>query len=130
MTQLIVEISNKQKADLVVELLSSLDFVDNVIVTGEEPGFTQAYLLPHVSPERRQMLEEEAAFEAMLTALLAQYAGEFVAIHQQQVVDHDPDELTLFDRICRNYPDEVVLIRPVLATLEPPLNFRSPRLIR
>ena len=75
------------------------------------------------------MLHVEAAFEAMLTALLAQYAGEFVAIHQQQVVDHDPDELTLFDRICRDYPDEVVLIRPVLATSEPPLNFRSPRRI-
>ena len=129
MTHLIVEISNKQKADLVVELLTSLDFVDNVIVTHEEAGFTQEHLLPHVSPERRQMLQEEAAFEAMLTALLAQYAGEFVAIHQQQVVDHDPDELTLFDRICRDYPDEVVLIRPVLATLEPPLNFRSPRRI-
>ena len=41
MTQLIVEISNKQKADLVVELLTSLDFVDNVIVTHEEAGFTQ-----------------------------------------------------------------------------------------
>jgi len=129
MTHLIVEISNKQKADLVVELLSSLDFVDNITVTHEEAGFTQAYLLPHVSPDRRRMLQEEAAFEAMQQTLLAQYAGEFVAIHQQQVVDHDPDELTLFDRICHDYPDEVVLIRPVLATLEPPLIFRSPRLI-
>lgn len=129
MTQLIVEISNQQKADLVVELLSSLDFVDHITVTQVENGFTQAYLKLHVSPDRAQMLQEEAAFEAMQQDLLANYAGEFVAIRQQQVVDHDPDELALFERICHVYPDEVVLIRPVLATLEPPLFFRSPRLI-
>lgn len=130
MTQLAIQVSDVQKAALLVELLSSLDFVEEIMINDEDSGFDQSYLMPHTSSERMQMLKEEAAFDAMRSELLNQYREEFVAIYQQQVIDHDPDELALVERICESYPDETVLIRQVLETPEPPLVFRSPRFSR
>jgi hypothetical protein len=80
-------------------------------------------------PQREAMLREEAAFEQKRVALWQQYANQFVAMHQAEVVDHDADEETLIARIEAAYPDKVVLIRQVLEKPEPPLVFRSPRLL-
>ena len=56
--------------------------------------------------------------------LRAQYATEYVAIHQRQVVDHDPDENALFDRMQRQFPGIAVLItsgagRPLIRVRHP-----------
>jgi len=40
----------------------------------------------------------------------AQYAGEFVAIHNQQVVDHDRDEESLRKRIRARYGKTAILL--------------------
>ena len=40
------------------------------------------------------------------------YAGEFVAIHQRQVVDHDRDEQVLRQRIRAQYGKQPVLVAP------------------
>ncbi len=42
----------------------------------------------------------------------AGYAGEYIAIHNRQVVDHDPDEETLRQRIRTRYGKTAVLITP------------------
>jgi len=42
----------------------------------------------------------------------AQYAGEFVAIHNQQVVDHDRDEESLRKRIRAKYGKTAILLTP------------------
>jgi len=73
MTQLAIQVSDAQKAALLVELLSSLDFVEEIMINDEHSGFDQSYLMPHTSPERVQMLKEEAAFDTMRSELLAQY---------------------------------------------------------
>jgi hypothetical protein len=130
MTQLAVQVSDAQKAALLIELLSALDFVDGVTITNESNGVEEAYPRPYCSPQRAQMLQEEAAFDAMLPELLRHYPNEFVAVVQQQVVDHDHDEVALAKRVHERYPDPVILIRPVLDQPEPPLIFRSPRFIR
>jgi hypothetical protein len=83
----------------------------------------------HAHPQREAMLGEEAAFEQQRAALWQQYANQFVALHQAEVVDHDTDEDALIARIESAYPGKIVLIRQVLNKLEPPLVFRSPRLI-
>lgn len=44
--------------------------------------------------------------------LRAQYAGEFVAVHNQQVVDHDRDEERLRKRIRARYGKTAVLLTP------------------
>ena len=75
------------------------------------------------------MTREEAAYRAMHTDLTARYAGEYVAIYQGQLIDHDRDELALLRRLDAQYPNEVVLMKQVRPLPEPELRFRSPRLV-
>lgn len=42
----------------------------------------------------------------------ASYAGEFVAVHHREVVDHDPDEEALRQRIRARFGKLAVLIAP------------------
>ncbi|MFZ0547071.1 MAG: DUF5678 domain-containing protein [Candidatus Promineifilaceae bacterium] len=80
--------------------------------------------------DQAQMVQEVQAYVAMHAELLRKYAGEYVAIHNGNLVDHDEDLLALLERREKRYPDEVVMIRQVLAEPDPILHFRSPRLIR
>ena len=49
----------------------------------------------------------------MQVDLVAQYLGEYVALHQGQVVDHDPDSVCLEQRVAEKSGDVAVLIAPV-----------------
>lgn len=83
-----------------------------------------------VHPKREQMEAEQAAFEEMRPALQARYRGEFVAIHEGKMVDHDNDEVNLLKRVQAQFPDQLVLIREVTEEPLPMLHFRSPRFVR
>jgi hypothetical protein len=130
MTQLAVQVSDEHKAALLIELLYALDFFDAVTITHESNGMEESYPMPYHSSQRAQMLQEEATFDAILPELLCRYPNEFVAMYQQQVVDHDHDEIALAERVHERYSDAVILIRPVLDQPESPLVFRSPRFVR
>lgn len=65
---------------------------------------------PVTDPKRE--LEKEA-FRRLHPDLKRQYPGEFVAIHNENLIDHDTDRAALLKRIEKQYPDEFVLIRPV-----------------
>ncbi len=54
------------------------------------------------------------AFEKFLPQLLESNRGHFVAIADGKVVDRDPDELRLVERICRERPGQRVLVQRVL----------------
>jgi hypothetical protein len=56
---------------------------------------------------------EAEAFRRLHPTLWQNYAGEYVAIFQEQLVDHGPDLTALFKRIEERYPDNFVLVRPV-----------------
>lgn len=84
----------------------------------------------YVHPDRAAMQRESAAFHALITELQASYAGQFVAIHQGKVIDHDIDPVALVKRINRDYSDQVVLIKQVTRQPAETLRFRSPRLTR
>ena len=90
------------------------------------------YVSPFASAgeEGAKLHKETVAYEAMHTQLLAQYAGEYVAIFNGQLVDHDTDELALLLRIDAEYPDEVVLMKQVLSSPMREFFVRSPRLER
>ncbi len=75
------------------------------------------------------MQREIAAFRQLHAALLKRYRGEYVAIYQGQLIDHDSDQLALLDRIEKAYPNDFVLIRPVQEQPEREFYFRSPRYI-
>lgn len=81
--------------------------------------------LPEESMER-----ERSAFLVLHDQLKKRYLGQYVAIFDQQVVDHDAELKLLYQRIRQKYPDEFVLIRRVEANPEPVYHFRSPRFVR
>jgi len=72
-----------------------------------------------------QKLETEArAFERMHPQLVEQYLGQFVAVHDGQVVDADVDFEALFLRLQKRFGDIPVLIR--LVGVKPILELRAP----
>lgn len=82
----------------------------------------------HINPKRPLMQQQVAAFDAMREKLLAQFAGEFVALKEGRVVDHDTDQLALAERVSQQHATEVVLIKQVLPDSPSVLHFRSPRM--
>ncbi|MCP4427344.1 MAG: hypothetical protein GY803_22890 [Chloroflexi bacterium] len=101
--------------------------VDDVLETAIT--LAEATLVP-AADEEADMAQEEDAYEKMHTKLIARYTGEYVAIHQGRLIDHDRDELALLGRLDDQYPNEVVLMKQVRPLPEPELRFRSPRLVR
>ena len=63
--------------------------------------------LAGATPEEAAMEREEEAYQAMHAELLADHIGQYVAIHQGQLIDHDPSELALLlrHRVNTNYPE-------------------------
>jgi hypothetical protein len=78
----------------------------------------------------KAMAQEIQAYQRLHPQLFPQYAGQYVAIYQGQLVDADVDEQALFARIAHHYPTQIVLLRRVTATPEPPeLRVFSPRFV-
>lgn len=80
-------------------------------------------------PQREKMAREQRAFEMMYLDLVKQFEGQFVAVHNGEVVDHDIDPIALLRRRRQNYPNDVVLITQVLPKSQRILCFRSPRFV-
>lgn len=77
--------------------------------------------------EDEALVREREAFTALHPTLLAQYPGEYVAVHHGVLVDHDKDGLTLSLRIHQRFPDEFVWIAPLKAQVLEEWIVRSPR---
>lgn len=60
---------------------------------------------------REQMLREIESFKLMHKQLVQDCLGQYVAIFQGKLVDHDSDPVALLQRIKQQYPDQVVLRR-------------------
>ena len=82
--------------------------------------------IDHKPNPEKQMAQEEKAYQAMHQQLIANYTGEYVAIYQGKLIDHDANEIALLQRLDANYPHDVVLMRQVLPQPEPELRIRSP----
>lgn len=79
--------------------------------------------------ERLELIErEQAAYEAQHSRLLETYAGQYIAMWQGQVVDHDADRTALGRRVRARYGDEPILITPVHREARQTMVVRSPRL--
>ena len=83
----------------------------------------------HVRVEAQKAMEQEVeAFKKMHSQLMASIPGEYAAIYQGQLIDHDPDMLELLRRIESHYPGQPVLIRQVQAEPDTTIYVRSPRI--
>jgi len=96
---------------------------------GDSPASLVAEIIRRFLREeaRRKMQREIEAFTAMHPELWKRYPNAYVAVYQGQVVDHDVNQLDLYQRIEEKYPHDVVLIRQVLPEVERVYNLRSPR---
>ncbi len=65
--------------------------------------------------QQEKLDQEIAAYTALHPHLLTTYPGQWVAIHNQNVVDHDVDGAVLYRRIRIKYGRTSVLIRQIKA---------------
>jgi Family of unknown function (DUF5678) len=63
--------------------------------------------------QQEKLTSEIAAYESFHTELKQKYLGQWVAIHNQQLVDHDVDRVSLYRRIRQQYGKTSVLLRQV-----------------
>ena len=75
------------------------------------------------------MLREEVAFRKLHPSLYKQYAGEYVAIYNEQLIDSDSDQVALYRRIRKQHTGQFIWIAPVKENPDEVLVFRSPRLL-
>jgi post-segregation antitoxin (ccd killing protein) len=80
----------------------------------------------YLRSEARHAMEQEAeAFRRLHPDLRATIPGQYAAIYQGQLVDHDVDQLALFQRIEARFGGLPVLIRQVRPEIEQTINVLS-----
>lgn len=88
-------------------------------------------LRAYLAQRRHEKIRAEMqTFEHQRDALLAQYRGEYVAMHEGQVIDHDRDLRTLYLRVFARLGHVPVLLKQVTDEAQQELVFRSPRFLR
>jgi hypothetical protein len=75
--------------------------------------------------DRRKIEREQGWWLNLSLSERAKYEGEFVAVHNQELVDHDIDQNALYRRIRERYGNTAVLIMPAEGPRE--IVTRSPR---
>lgn len=99
-------------------------------VRSVEPAvLAQRAIRSFLHAEAKRVIQQEAeAFERLHPELLERMPGDFVAIHQGQLVDHGADQLALFLRVEATYGGQPVLIRQVRSEVEQTITVYSPRI--
>ncbi len=77
---------------------------------------------------RQKLRREQQAFEQQKTELLTKYFGEYVAMHEGKVIDHDRDLRVFNSRVFKRLGRTTVLHKKVMDEPERDIMFRSPRL--
>lgn len=105
------------------------DVLADSIVLDDQPVDLES-LYPGVSTEKAQvMAREENAFRQLHAQLKQQVPGQFVAIYNGNLFDHDQEFAVLLKRVRQQLPDKFVWISPVKDEPEEMFHFRSPRLV-
>ena len=84
----------------------------------------------NVSADGQTLDAEQEAWFARPSAERKRYAGEYVAVHGGEVVDHDPDQRALYLRVLARYGHQPVLIVRADWNTTPEFTIHSPRLER
>jgi hypothetical protein len=77
--------------------------------------------------ERQKIEGEQEWWLNLPLSERAKYQGEFIAVHNQELVDHDKDDAVLYKRIRTKYGKTPVLIMPAEGPRE--IRIYSPRLV-
>ncbi len=77
---------------------------------------------------RRKIEDEQSWWLNLPLSERAKYEGQFVAIHDKGLIDHDQDETALFQRIRAKYGNTAILVMPAEGPRE--IRILSPRLVQ
>lgn len=80
--------------------------------------------------KERKIDQEMEAYRAMHAELKRRFLGQYVAVHDGKLVDHDTDRGALSRRVRQEYGNVAVLITPVEEEPEREFTILSPRLER
>lgn len=80
--------------------------------------------------EREQLRAERRAFDSQKEELLVKYRGDYVAVHEGNVIDHDPNLRALHLRVFAKLGHTPVLLKRVTDEPDRVLVFRSPKIVR
>lgn len=75
----------------------------------------------------RKIAREEEIYWSQHLQLLAQFEGQYIAMHKGEVIDSDADEVALYIRAQKKHPSVGILIKKVGGP-ETVWRIRSPRL--
>lgn len=78
------------------------------------------------SQDDEKLENEIIAYEKLHHELWMRHPMEWVAIHEQQLIDHDQDKVLLHRRIRERYPNVAVLMRQVRETPSEEIWIRTP----
>lgn len=115
-----------------VELQISEDLVQTIREEASIRGLTvESFLHGAVARERtlsdrRKIEREQCWWMSLPLRERATYEGEYVAVHNRQLVDHDPDKNDLYRRVRARYGNTAVLIMPAEGPQD--IVIRSPRI--
>jgi hypothetical protein len=87
----------------------------------------QAYFLQR---DRAKIAAEQAAYEQLHSELKRTHFGQWVAVHDGQVVDTGTDNVALHRRVLARYGDTAILITQVEDSPRREIQVRSPRVQR
>jgi hypothetical protein len=85
---------------------------------------------PGQAEQHEKIARDQQAYEAQHAALFAQYKGQYIAMHQGKVIDHDLDRVALSRRIDKRYGQIAILITQVREEPWLTIHLRSPRLVK
>ena len=77
-----------------------------------------------------QISSEAARFRSQHSELCAKYSGQYIAMRDGKVIDHDGDLSSLHQRVRARFGNAPVLITPVTAEPVQEFRIRRPRLER
>ena len=77
-----------------------------------------------VNPSRSVMNQNVETYKELYPELVLTHLGQFVAICDGRLVDHDPDPVSLLQRVRTRFPEKVVLRRKVETVPEHQLQIR------
>jgi hypothetical protein len=112
---------------------SLLEQIEHLIKKEETTAeaFVEKAIRTYIAQLHREKIRAESdAFHTQFDKLLAKYEGQYVAIHNGQVIDHGPDLRTLHLRVFERLGHTPVLLKQVMTDPEQELVFRSPRFER
>ena len=77
-----------------------------------------------VDPNRSVMNQNVETYKELHAELVMTHLGQFVAICDGRLIDHDPDPVSLLQRVRTRHPEKVVLRRKVETVSEPQIQIR------